>query len=167
MDWKDIGSAIAKVAPVLGTAVAGPAGGAVGALIATALGSDSTPDAVSAAISADPEWAYKLEELEKKHEETLKQLDLEFFKAQTADTQDARAAHKDSRMPAILTVLLFLSVSAIAIALVYVPVPESNKDVVYMLVGQLVTAYLAGVYYWLGTSRSSAVKDSVIMGVRK
>jgi hypothetical protein len=39
--------------PAIGTGLGGPAGGAVGLLIAKALGVDSTPDAVNAALTPD------------------------------------------------------------------------------------------------------------------
>lgn len=64
MDWGDIKDAVASVAPTLGTALAGPAGGAVGGMLATALGVDQTPEAVSQAIKADPQAAVKLREVE-------------------------------------------------------------------------------------------------------
>jgi len=64
MDWGDIKDAVASVAPTLGTALAGPAGGAVGGLLASALGVEQTPEAVSQAIKADPQAAVKLREVE-------------------------------------------------------------------------------------------------------
>ena len=42
MDWSDVGGEVAKYAPLLGTALGGPAGGAIGALVAKAFGV-STP----------------------------------------------------------------------------------------------------------------------------
>jgi len=48
----------------------GPAGGAVGSLIASALGVDDTPDAVAAAIKADPDAAVKIRQVEAQLEQT-------------------------------------------------------------------------------------------------
>lgn len=64
MNWSDVGKAVAKSAPILGAIAGGPAGGAIGTLIASILGTDATPDAVHAAILADPAAALKLAQYE-------------------------------------------------------------------------------------------------------
>ena len=52
MDWKDIAGTVGKAAPLLGTLLGGPAGGAVGAIIASALGTGGSADEVAQANSA-------------------------------------------------------------------------------------------------------------------
>lgn len=74
MDWKDIAGAVGKAAPILGTLLGGPAGGAVGGLIATALGVDLTPDAVSTALTQNPDTLLKLKQLQLDHEDKLQSL---------------------------------------------------------------------------------------------
>ena len=54
MNWADISGLVGKAAPMLGTLVGGPAGTIVGSMIASALGTSATPDAVHAAIASDP-----------------------------------------------------------------------------------------------------------------
>ena len=41
-DWKALGRKVANFAPVLGTALGGPAGGAIGAIVAQTLGTETT-----------------------------------------------------------------------------------------------------------------------------
>lgn len=65
MDWKDIAGAVGRFAPLVGTAIAGPAGAAVGAIVSAALGTANTPDAVSQALAINPDAAVKLAEIEK------------------------------------------------------------------------------------------------------
>lgn len=60
MDWKDIAGVVGKAAPLVGTLIGGPAGAAIGGLVAAALGTANTPDAISAAIATDPSAALKL-----------------------------------------------------------------------------------------------------------
>ena len=61
----DIISIVSKVAPVLGTALGGPAGGIVGTLISAALGVDiNKPEDVARKLQDDPECANKLKQLE-------------------------------------------------------------------------------------------------------
>lgn len=64
MRWSDVSEVVGKVAPVLGGALGGPAGAAVGSLAARALGVDATPEAVADAIKQDPQAAIKLAEIE-------------------------------------------------------------------------------------------------------
>lgn len=55
MDWKDLAGVVSKAAPVLGGILGGSADAAVGGLVATALGTDASPDSVSEAIFRDPQ----------------------------------------------------------------------------------------------------------------
>lgn len=64
MDWKDIGSKIGAAAPALGSLLGGPAGAAVGAIVATALGSKADPASVASALDANPEALARLAELQ-------------------------------------------------------------------------------------------------------
>ena len=50
MDWKDLASTVAKSAPALGAALGGPAGAAVGGLIAAAFSVDRSAAAVAEAV---------------------------------------------------------------------------------------------------------------------
>jgi len=64
MNWRDVAETVAKAAPALGGVLAGPAGAGAGTLIARALGVDDNPQAVHAAMQADPLAAIKLREVE-------------------------------------------------------------------------------------------------------
>ena len=74
MDWSDIKDAVGSTAPLLGTLLGGPAGGAVGALIASALGVGNTPSEVTAALTTDPDIAVKLKQIEKERQVELQTL---------------------------------------------------------------------------------------------
>jgi hypothetical protein len=74
MDWKEVGKTIGSAAPALGTLIGGPAGGAIGALVASALGSEATPAGVSAAVANNPEAFIKLKQLEADHALELQKL---------------------------------------------------------------------------------------------
>ncbi len=80
MDWTKLAETVGRIGlPLLGTALGGPAGGAVGGLIANALGlgSDSTPDQIEAAIATDPTAASRLRELELNNKQELERLTIE------------------------------------------------------------------------------------------
>jgi hypothetical protein len=94
MEWKDVANVVGKAAPILGTLLGGPAGAAVGALVASALGSGNTPDEVSQALVSNPEAAVKLKEIESR-----RQVDLQTLVVQaegnrlTADTAAIQAVN--------------------------------------------------------------------------
>lgn len=64
LSWKDIAGAVGSAAPILGTLIGGPAGGAIGAMVSSALGVPNTPDDVSKALAVNPDAAVKLAQIE-------------------------------------------------------------------------------------------------------
>lgn len=164
MNWKDIGrQAIQMGAPILGGALGGPAGAAVGAMIANQFGvDDPTPGNIMAAIKADPDAAVKLREVEMRHQERLIELENDRFRIETADVQDARKTHQHHWMPSALTICLILMFGCAFGSLIFLSMPEGNRDMVNFMLGQL-SGWLSGaVVYWVGSTRASANKDSLI-----
>lgn len=95
MDWKDIAGAVGKAAPILGTLLGGPAGAAIGGIVASALGTEATPDAVSQALTVNPEAAVKLREVEATQRVKLQELAVTHAAAQLqAATQNAGDINK-------------------------------------------------------------------------
>ena len=64
--WKDVGDLLMSSLPILGTALGGPAGGAVGALVSSALGVGQDPKLTLEALKTRPDASikYKLAALE-------------------------------------------------------------------------------------------------------
>jgi len=93
--WSDLGNTVAKAAPLLGGAIAGPGGAAIGKLVASAFGVDADdPAAIKRAIENDPQAALKLREIETRHKERLEELALERHKA---DLEAETARHAASQ----------------------------------------------------------------------
>lgn len=164
MNWKDIGKqAIQMGAPILGGALGGPAGAAVGAMIANQFGvDDPTPVNIMAAIKADPDAAMKLREVELRHQERLIELENDRFRIETADVQDARNAHQHHWMPSAITMVMSAMFGAIIGALFIWAIPGDNKDIVVYMAGQVSGILTSCVTYWVGSTRASANKDSLI-----
>lgn len=78
MNWKEAGKKIVALgAPVLGTLLGGPAGGAIGTVVASAFGADpADPGDLVHKMDADPEAAVKLKEIEARHRERLEEIGL-------------------------------------------------------------------------------------------
>ncbi len=89
MSWKAIANTVGKIAPTLGSLLGGRAGESIGTLIATTLGVENTPEAVSEALRINPEAAVKLAEIESNERVRLKELLFEQVKVEiTAETQN-------------------------------------------------------------------------------
>jgi hypothetical protein len=159
MNWSDLGKTIAGFAPLLGTVVGGPAGGAIGSVIASAFGVEDKPSAIANAISKDPEAAIKLRKIELDNKTELEKIAMEITKAEIADKQNARKENKHSNMPAILSGVLSLVIIGIIYLLFYTPVPEESKDVLFVILGAVMKEWGGAMQYWFGTTRSSANKD--------
>lgn len=159
MDWKEVGRSVASAVPALGMALGGPAGGAVGALVAAALGTSARPADVAAVIATDPEVAVKLREVELRHAEVIASLAAQQYEAQLTDVQQARVTHREHWMPWALTIVLALMVAAMGVGLFVLDTPAENREVVYLLAGQLLGAFATAIAYWLGSSRGSAEKQ--------
>lgn len=130
MNWSDVGKAIGSAAPMVGTLLGGPAGAAVGALVASALGTSNSPESVNAALAMNPEALAKVQELQINAKVQLQQLavtaennrlqaEAAQYSAEAADRDSARKLASqqpnDIIRPAI-TLLLILGAFGILIA---------------------------------------------------
>lgn len=159
MDWKALGASVGKVAPLLGTALGGPGGAAVGSLVAAALHVEDTPLAISQAMLKDPEAGTKLQALQNQHAQALQEMALDTLKAELGDTANARNNHKYSKMPATITIMLTVMVAGLLWAIFNESLPNGHADLAMMMFGQVFTLWGASITYWVGTTRSSAEKD--------
>lgn len=176
MDWKSVGSFIAKSAPVLGTALGGPIGGAmvgVVSLLAKTFGvtdEEVTPEQLIKAIELDPEAALKLKQFEMSHKTELERLVLENERIRLADVANARereiqitqmTGKRDTNLY-ILAWTVVLGFFGLSVCLMKWPLPEGASEVVFVLFGAVATGFGTVLQYFFGSSRSSARKDVVL-----
>lgn len=92
MSWQDkaetVARAVADHAPLLGSALLGPAGATAGSLIASVFGTGNDPDQIAAAIAQDPQAGIKLRQIEADHRKEITRL---YFEAETARIQEVNA----------------------------------------------------------------------------
>ena len=147
---------VGAVAPTLGTALGGPMGGMAANMIAEVLGVTNTPKANEKAIAeATPEQMLELKKAEQDFEVQMKELDVDVFKLETQDKQDARGKFgKDwtARIMGIATVGGFLGY----IFMVTIQPPEQNREALI----NLVLGYLGGlasavISFYFGASHKS------------
>ena len=133
-------SLVGAVAPTIGTALGGPMGGMAANMIADVLGVPNTPKAIEKAIQeATPEQMLELKKAGQDFELQMKELDVDVFKLETADIQDARGKFsKDwtARIMGVAVVGGFMGY----IFLVTIQPPEQNSEALI----NLVLGYLGG-----------------------
>lgn len=161
MNWSELGKKVANYAPLLGGAL-GPIGSGVGALIASEFGTENTPDAISDFMVGNPESKIKLKEIELTHKAELQKLAVETTRLELADKANARSAHKQSFMPALLSVGLTVLIAVIVSMLFLVDIPTGSREVMFMLLGVVIKEWGSAMQYWFGTTRSSADKTRML-----
>ena len=131
---------VGAVAPTLGTAIGGPMGGMAANMIADVLGVPNDQKSIEKAIqNATPEQMLELKKAEQQFEVQMKELEVDVFKLETQDKQNARGMFsKDwtARIIGIATIGGFLGY----IFLVTLQPPEQNSEALI----NLVLGYLGG-----------------------
>ena len=147
---------VGAVAPTLGTALGGPMGGMAANMIADVLGVPNNPKSIEKGLAeATPEQMLELKKAELKFEVQMKERDVDVFKFEVADGQDARKNFsKDwtARIMGIAVVGGFMGY----IFLVTLQPPEQNSEALI----NLVLGYLGGlasavISFYFGASNTS------------
>jgi hypothetical protein len=166
MKWQSI---VKSIAPIIGSALGGPmAGSAIKALSTALLGNDSATEQEleRLIVNANPDQLLKIKQSDADFKLKMAELGVDVFKLEVADRDSARTHHNDSPMPAVLCLLLTAMVSAGSYALIVATIPPANASILYMVFGQVLTAWAASIAYWVGTTKSSSDK-SKMLGVVK
>jgi|TARA_E500000318_G_scaffold105_1_gene140 uncharacterized membrane protein YeaQ/YmgE (transglycosylase-associated protein family) len=131
---------VGAVAPTLGTALGGPMGGMAANMIADVLGCPNNPKAIEQAVqSATPEQMLALKKAEQDFELKMKELEVDVFRMETEDIQDARSRFSGdwtSKILGFITIGGFMGY----IFLVTLQPPEQNSEALI----NLVLGYLGG-----------------------
>lgn len=147
------------VAPVLATAVAGPAGGAAVGWIASKLGiDDATVEGVTQALVGNSEMTMK-----------LKELDLEYAKLEVQDRDSARQAYAQvatsenaTKLEKMVVPVLALGVVGLAFVLIavlmFVDTPNDQQQLVIFALGFITSAAGQVLSFYFGSSQGSKSK---------
>jgi len=179
MDWTKVVDLVKTSAPILGTVIGGPAGGAIGglasgaiSLVASAFGVEDVenPEVIYNAIKADPDAIVKLKQIELENKVELAKLALQSNQSYILDTQNARGREVEltkatGKKEINLYVLAWLVVSGfflLTTALVFITLPKDSSGVVFMLFGGLVAGFTQVMNYFFGTSKSSGDKTNLL-----
>lgn len=168
MNWSDLKGVVGKAAPIVGTLLGGPAGTLVGGLISEALGTDNTPDAVSAALIGNPDAIVKIQELQTNAKVQLQQLAVTAEANRLADVQSARArqtANPNDRTPAFLAAGVTAGFFGILLLMALHTLPAENRDLMNIIIGSLGTAWISIIGYYFGSSKDSTNQARMIADV--
>lgn len=181
MNWSDIGNMVGRAAPIVGTLLGGPAGAAVGALVASALNVPNDPDSVNVALAANPEALARVQELQINARVQLEQLavtaesnrlqaEAAQYSAEAADRDSARKLASDQPhdiiRPAITVILLLgaLSIlvcifSGLGLEALQNPVAAST---ISLLIGLWFSELKQTLGFYFGMTKESQKQSAVI-----
>ena len=157
-----------SLAPLIGSAVGGPLGGAAATFLADKLGVESkTIEAVTDALSADPLTPaqvvnIRLAELDFKRFLETNQIDL--ARLGVANTQGARDMQTAvrSRTPDVLSILIVLGFFSILTLMLMGLLRVSDQQALLILLGSLSAGFGAVLNFWFGSSSGSQKKDEFL-----
>lgn len=181
MNWSDIGSMVGRAAPIVGTLLGGPAGAAVGALVASALNVPSDPDSVNAAIAANPEALARVQELQINARVQLEQLavvaegnrlqaEAAQYSAEAADRDSARKLAANQPHDFVRPTLTFIMLGGSLFVVVAVLIGWAN-DVIRDPTAALTVGTVLGLWlgmtkevmgFWFGMTKESQKQSAAI-----
>jgi hypothetical protein len=161
-------SILKGVAPILATAVAGPAGGAAVGWLADKLGvDDATVEGVTAALIGNPELTFK-----------LKELDLEYAKLEQMDRDSARKAYAEVATSANATkyekaVAPTLALGTVGLAFLFIgflmwkDIPSDQQQIIIFALGFITSSAGQVLSFYFGSSQGSKDKTKELEGMMK
>lgn len=182
MSLEALGNLIAKSAPLLGGVLAGPAGAAIGSVIAAKFGGNmNDPNDLINRIEGDPDAKIKLLEIQSNNEVELQRIHMVMVENELkyayleieSDHQDrssarqreaalAQAGQRDYT-PAVLAYLLTLGVFVALYYLFTQGVPTDNKELIVSIISAMTTVWVAAMAYYHGSSAGSRSKDKLLL----
>ena len=163
-DFKQL---LKAVAPMIGTALAGPFGGVAASFIADKLGIESkTVDAVTKALSDGKMTPEQISQLK------LAELDMQKFMADHSIKEqqlavDNQKSARDMQMatrawtPAVLTYMLTVGFFGVLGAMFWWPEVKESAPLMIML-GSLGTAWTGACAFWFGTTHGSQTRNDLL-----
>lgn len=181
MNWSDIGGLVGRAAPVVGTLLGGPAGAAVGALVASALNVPNDPEAVNKALAGNPDAMVRIQELQLTARVELEKLAVqaETMRLQAAGAQyAAEAADRDSARklaaqqprdfvrPIITFIMLGGSLFIVAAIILGLATDTLKDPTVAVTAGTILGIWLAMTKecngFWFGMTKESQKQNAIV-----
>lgn len=150
---KKLKSVLGALAPTLGAAVGGPLGGQAGAIISKVLGVPNNPKSIETAMNnITSEQMVALKKAEKDFELQMKQLEVDIYKLETEDIQDAREKFSNDWTPKFLGILSVLGFFGYIGLVTIFPQPDESDDIVLLVIGSITGIATAVISFYFGSS---------------
>lgn len=162
MDW------LKTIAPMLGTALAGPLGGAAASFLASKLGiEEKTVEAVSEVLQSGkmtPEQISSIKMAEIDFKKFLKDHDIKIEEVHAKDRADARSmfALTKSVVPPTLSFFVTIGYFSILIGMMTGELKTQDSQALLLMLGSLSTAWGMVMAFWFGTTKSSSDKNQIL-----
>lgn len=162
MEW------LKTLAPMIGTALGGPLGGAAASFLADSLGiKESTIEAVSEVLNSgkmNPDQVASIRLAEIDFKKFLEQNKIKLEEIDAADRGGARTMQiaTGSKIPGILAIIIVSGFFAILVAMMYGWLKVSDQQALLILLGALSAGFGAVLNFYFGSSHGSQNKDTLL-----
>tara|TARA_Y100000114_G_C11752888_1_gene325341 strand:- start:660 stop:1139 length:480 start_codon:yes stop_codon:yes gene_type:complete len=151
---------VGTVAPTLGQAIGGPMGGMAANMIADVLGCKNDPKSIQQAMdNATPEQMLELKKAETDFEVKMKELEVDVFKLETEDIQDARKAFSKDWTSRIVGILIIVGFLGYIFTVTLMPPDQNSDTIVSLVLGYLGGLASAIISFYFGASQSNDKND--------
>ena len=154
MAFDAIKNIIGAVAPTLGTALGGPLGGAAASAIAGVLGCDTDERSLQKALAqATPEQLTQIKKAELDFEARMKELDVDLYALQTADTADARKHFAKDWTARFLAISLCCLFAGYIILVTVLPHEQNSDAIINLILGSITGSFSTVIAFYFGSSQ--------------
>jgi len=155
-----IKNVVGAIAPTLGSALGGPLGGQAASVVAKVLGCDSDPKSINTAIQqASPEQMIELKKAEQQFEVQMKELEVDVFKLETQDKQDARSRFSKDWTARIIGVAVVGGFMGYIFLVTLQPPEQNSEALINLVLGYLGGLASAVISFYFGASQSDDKKE--------
>ena len=151
---------VGAVAPTLGTAIGGPMGGMAANMIAEVLGVPNDQKSIEKAIqNATPEQMVELKKAEQQFEVQMKELDVDVFKLETQDKQNARSIFSKDWTARVIGVSIIGGFLGYIFLVTLDPPDQNSEALINLVLGYLGGLASAIISFYFGASNTPEKKD--------
>ena len=154
-----LGGLLKSLAPTIASAAGGPMAGMAVKMAATKLGiPDATANEIEDLIEREPEKAVVLKQADKEFKDRIREMeiDLESFKTEVGDRQDARKKNREANdwTPRIFILLALMLYGGFIVLVTVMPHDQNDETIISLVLGQLSSLLALGGSYYFGSSNS-------------
>jgi len=154
VNFDAIKNIVGAVAPTLGTALGGPLGGAAASVIAGVLGCDTDERSLQKALAqATPEQLTEIKKAELDFEARMKELDVDLYALQTADTADARKHFAKDWTARFLAISLCCLFAGYIILVTVLPHEQNSDAIINLILGSITGSFSTVIAFYFGSSQ--------------